>query len=151
FELTGVGRERVVEVLLEGPTIARTSVSIRTRPGKTIVATMFARNPEGGKLTYYGATFDHAAAPTRPMLGTVRDKDTGKPLAGVAMQSHKFAGVNVSGDSSVHTVTDKDGRYRLVGMPKGVGNVIKAAPAPDQPFFQSIHEVEDSPGLEPVT
>jgi RNA polymerase sigma factor (sigma-70 family) len=151
FELTGVGRERVVEVVLEGPTIARTSVSIRTRPGKTIVATMFARNPEGGKITYHGATFDHAAAPTRPIIGTVRDKDTGKPLAGVTIQSDKFAGSNTSGDSSIHTVTDKDGRYQLVGMTKGVGNVIKAAPALGQPYFQSIHEVEDSPGLEPVT
>jgi RNA polymerase sigma factor (sigma-70 family) len=151
FALKGVGRERVVEILLQGPTVALARVSVRTRPGPMIVATMFARNPEGGKLTYYGATFDHAAAPTRPIVGTVRDKDTGKPLAGITVQSNKFAGVNTSGDSSVRTITDKDGRYRLAGMAKGVGNVIKAAPATGQPYFQALHEVEDSPGLEPVT
>jgi RNA polymerase sigma factor (sigma-70 family) len=151
FELTGVGRERVVEILLQGPTIALARVSVRTRPGQAIVATTFARNPEGGKLTYYGATFDHAAAPARPIVGIVRDRDTGKPLAGVTVQSDKFAGVNVSGDSSLQAVTDKDGRYRLTGMPKGVGNAIKAAPAPGQPYFQALREVEDGPGLEPVT
>jgi 5-hydroxyisourate hydrolase-like protein (transthyretin family) len=151
FELKGIGRERVAEILLEGPTIARSHISVRTRPGKTIVANMFAYNPEGSKLTYHGATFDHAATPTRVIVGTVRDLDTGKPLAGVTVQSDKFAGVNTSGDSSVRTVTDQDGRYRLAGMAKGVGNVLKAAPAPGQPYFQALREVQDSPGLDPVT
>jgi RNA polymerase sigma factor (sigma-70 family) len=151
FEIKGVGRERVAHLTLEGPTIARQNLSVYTRPGKPVRAGGFARNPDSFRVTYYGANFDHTAAPTRPIVGVVRDKDTGKPLAGVTIQSDKFVGVNVSGDSSVHTVTDKDGRYRLVGMPKGTGNVIKAAPAPGQPYFQSVHEVEDSPGLEPVT
>ncbi len=151
FEVKGVGRERVVQLVLEGTTIAREHLSVYTRSGKPIQATMFARNPEGGRLTYYGASFDHTAAPSRPIVGVVRDKDTGKPLAGVTVQSDKFAGVNTSGDSSVRTVTDKDGRYRLVGMPKGVGNVIKAAPAAGQAYFQSLREVEDPVGLDPVT
>ena len=151
FRLTGVGRERVVELTLQGPTIALTRVGVRTRPGKPIVVGRFAHNPEGAKFTHYGATFDHVAAPTRPIVGTVRDKDTGKPLAGVTVESQQFAGDNVGGDSSVRTVTDKDGRYRLVGMPKGKGNAIKAAPAPGQPYLQAGREVEDAPGLEPVT
>jgi RNA polymerase sigma factor (sigma-70 family) len=151
FQLKGVGRERLIHLTLEGPTIAQERLSAYTRPGKPIHAGMFARNPDGGRLTYYGADFDHTAAPTRPIVGVVRDKDTGKPLAGVTVQSDKFAGTNVSGDSSVRTVTDKDGRYRLVGMPKAAGNIVKAAPAPGQPYFQSVHEVEDPPGLDPVT
>jgi hypothetical protein len=151
FEIKGVGRERLVHLVMEGPTIAREHLSAYTRPGKTIHAAGFAYNPGGYRLTYYGANFDHTAALTRPIVGVVRDKDTGKPLAGVTVQSDKFAGVNASGDSSVRTVTDKDGRYRLVGMPKAAGNIIKAAPAPGQPYFQSVHEVEDPPGLEPVT
>jgi RNA polymerase sigma factor (sigma-70 family) len=151
FEIKGVGRERVVELTLQGPTIALSRVSVRTRPGKPIVAALFERNPEGGSRTHYGATFDHVAAPTRPIIGTVRDRDTGKPLAGVTVESDAFAGIDVSGDSSVRTVTDKDGRYRLVGMPKGKGNMIKAAPAPDQPYLQAGREVEDGPGLESVT
>jgi RNA polymerase sigma factor (sigma-70 family) len=151
FEIKGVGRERVVELALEGPTIAREHLSVYTRPGKPIHAAGFAYNPDGFRLTYYGANFDHTAAPTRPIVGIVRDKDTGKPLAGVTVQSDRFAGTNTNGDSSVRTVTDKDGRYQLVGMPKAAGNIIKAAPAPGQPYFQSVGEVADPPGLEPVT
>ena len=150
FEIKGIGRERVAHLVLEGPTIARGRISVYTRPGKAIHALEFARNPQGGWLHYYGTGCDHLAAPCRPIAGVVRDKDTGKPLAGVTIQSDKFAGTNVSGDGSVHTVTDKDGRYRLVGMPKGKGNVIKAAPAPGQPYLQSARTVEDAPGLEPV-
>jgi RNA polymerase sigma factor (sigma-70 family) len=150
FQIKGVGRERLVNLTLRGPTIVISRMSVMTRPGKPIHATMFARNPEGGRLAYYGATFEHAAAPSRPIIGVVRDKDTGKPLAGVPIQSHKFAGNNTGGDSSVRTVTDKDGRYRLVGMPKGEGNIIKAAPAKGQPYFQAQQEVANSPGLEPV-
>ncbi len=151
FEIKGVGRERIAHLILEGPTIARERISVYTRPGKPIHAAAFARNPEGGRLHYYGATFDHLAAPTRPIVGVVRDKDTGKPLAGVTIQSDKFAGVNVSGDGSVHTITDKDGRYRLVGMPKGKGNTIKAAPAPGQPYLQAERGLDDPLGLEPLT
>jgi RNA polymerase sigma factor (sigma-70 family) len=151
FEIKGVGRERVVRLTLEGPTIAREQVSVYTRPGKVIHARGFAYNPNGTRLTYYGTSFDHLAAPTRPIVGVVRDKDSGKPLAGVTVQSDKFAGDNAGGDSSVRTVTDKDGRYRLVGMPKGVGNLIKAVPAPGQPYLQSEREVADPLGLEPVT
>jgi RNA polymerase sigma factor (sigma-70 family) len=151
FEIKGVGRERLVRLALEGPTVARQELSVYTRPGKPIHATGFARNPEGSQLTYYGATFEHTAAPTRPIVGVVRDKDTGKPLAGVTVQSDRFAGTNTSGDGSVRTVTDKDGRYRLVGMPKGAGNTILAVPAAGQPYLRSAHEVADPLGLEPVT
>jgi protocatechuate 3,4-dioxygenase beta subunit len=151
FEMKGVGRERLVRLTLEGPTIARQELSVYTRPGKPIHATGFARNPEGSQLTYYGASFEHTAAPTRPIVGVVRDKDTGKPLAGVTVQSDRFAGTNTGGDSSVRTVTDKDGRYRLVGMPKGVGNAITAVPAAGQPYLRSAQEVADPLGLEPVT
>ncbi|HLN30607.1 MAG TPA: hypothetical protein VK395_22900, partial [Gemmataceae bacterium] len=153
FQLKGGGRERLVGLTFQGPTIVfsiASGVSVMTRPGKPMHASMFAYNPEGGKLTYYGATFEHPAAPSRPIVGVVRDKNTGKPLAGVPIQSDKFAGINISGDSSVRTVTDKDGRYRLVGMPKGEGNLIKAAPAAGQPYLQDKQEVANSPGLDPV-
>ena len=71
------------------------------------------------RTTYHARRFEYAAEPTRPIEGVVRDKDTGKPIAGVTIQSDKFAGTNTSGDGSVRTVTDQDGRYRLMGMPDG--------------------------------
>ena len=39
--------------------------------------------PQGPINIYYGARFDHLAAPTRPIVGTVRDQDTGVAIPGV--------------------------------------------------------------------
>ena len=71
--------------------------------------------PEYGTLVFHGATFDHAAAPTRPIEGTVRDKETGKPLAGVSIRSDRFAASIISGRDHVRTISDAQGRYRLRG------------------------------------
>ncbi len=87
FELRGIGRERVVNLTISGPTIETKQVRVRTRPGKMMQRLELKDNPAVGILTYYGSTFEHAAPPTRPVVGVVRDKDTGKPIAGATVQS----------------------------------------------------------------
>jgi RNA polymerase sigma factor (sigma-70 family) len=151
FQLKGIGRERVVRLTLDGPTIVHNQVSVRTRPGKPIHAGLSATHPGEGRLTYYGARFEHFAAPERTIIGVVRDKDTGKPVAGVRVQSEQFAGKTRGGDSSVSAVSDNHGQYRLVGMPNGSGNIIKAAPTAGQPYLQCERKVEDEAGLGPTT
>ncbi len=143
FRLTGIGRERLVVIWIEGPTIV-TSLGtdhVRTRPGPTYRLAIHRDKPELGTLVYYGATFDHVAAPSRPIEGTVRDKDTGKPIAGVSIRSNRFAGNVISGRDHVRTTTGADGRYRLIGMPGGPGNVITANPAPEQLYLGASAEV----------
>jgi protocatechuate 3,4-dioxygenase beta subunit len=151
FQLKGIGRERVVGLILEGPTIEIQQVNVRTRPGALIQTSGFKEHPYSDRPLYYGATFDHLAGPTRPIVGVVRDKDTGKPLAGVTVQSDKFANHEVSGRNLVRTTSDADGRYRLTGMPGGPGNRIKAVPGAGQPYLMSLQTVPDSPGFEPAT
>src|SRR5262249_23764054 len=48
-------------------------------------------------------------------------------------------------------VADRDGRYRLTGLAKGEGNVIRAGPGKGQPYLMATRRVPDTPGLEPVT
>jgi RNA polymerase sigma factor (sigma-70 family) len=151
FQLKGIGRERLAGIRIEGPTIETKQVRVMTRPGEMMSVAGFRSNPKGYLLTYYGATFDHHAAPTKPIVGIVRDKDTGKPLAGVTIRSDKWAGNNVHGDGRLATTTDTEGRYQLVGMPKGEGNIILAAPAEGQPYLLAVKDVGDSPGLDPIT
>jgi RNA polymerase sigma factor (sigma-70 family) len=150
FRLTGIGRDRLVSAQLDGPTIASQYLHLRTRPGMT----MEIPNSKG-KLppttTYYGANFRHVAAPTKLVAGVVRDKDTGKPLAGVTIESSQLANDPIPGRNIVQTTTDAQGRYRLTGLPKGDGNKIRLLPRDDQPYV-SVHAVVlDSPGFEPVT
>jgi RNA polymerase sigma factor (sigma-70 family) len=143
FRLTGIGRERVVSLWIDGSTIATSfaDVHARTRPGPTYRLDMQPGKPELGTLVFHGASVDHVAAPSRPIEGTVRDKETGKPLAGVSIRSDRFAGSVISGSSHVRTTSGADGRYRLVGMPGGRGNAITANPRPGQPYLAAGTEV----------
>jgi len=145
FRLTGIGRNRLVVALLDGPTIVSQPLKILTRPGEALYVERYAFGPRA-TTTYYGASFRHAAAPTKPIFGVVRDTDTKKPLAGITVTSDRPLGfLNI-----VSTTTDSQGRYRLLGMPKGEGNRIKAVPGSDQPYVVSLKLVPDSPGLDPV-
>jgi RNA polymerase sigma factor (sigma-70 family) len=145
----GIGRNRLIRARLDGPAIASQQLHILTRPGKPIEGKEYKGQP--GAATYYGADFRHVAGPCKPIVGTVRDKDTGKPLAGVTVESNMLANNPVPGMNIVQTATDAEGRYRLTGMPKGEGNKIRLVPRDDQPYV-SVHAlVPNSPGLDPVT
>jgi RNA polymerase sigma factor (sigma-70 family) len=158
FRLTGIGRDRVVWAQLDGPTIASRQLHIRTRPGKAIEVTHHEGNPEYRDprivTTYYGASFRHVAAPSRPIVGVVRDKDTKKPLAGVRVRSHKVKvgpGHFRQIDAEVSTTTDAEGRFRLTGLPKGSGYYVLVMPSANQPYVVTSEAVPDTPGLGPVT
>jgi hypothetical protein len=155
--MTGIGRNRLVRVQLDGPTIVSQQLCILTRAGEAIQVMDSEGQPEfripRRVTTYYGANFRVVAAPTKPIVGVVRDQDTKKPLAGVTIQSGgrtiEAPGPLVEG--VVRTRTDAEGRYRLTGLPKGEGFSIVAIPGGAQPYGGAGKQVPDSPGLEPVT
>jgi RNA polymerase sigma factor (sigma-70 family) len=144
FQINGIGRERIAALRVDGPTIATQRLKAMTRPAATT------------RLAPRGAPFDLLALATRPVVGVVRDKDSGAPLAGVIVRSYVFGGAD-DYNGTVRTVTDKEGRYRLVGLPKGEGNEIIAQAygrtprVDDLPYLEAIRKVADAPGLEPVT
>src|SRR5262249_51712213 len=149
FSIRGIGRERVIELKVSGPTIQTKEISVLTRDVKPFQVTRGRRSTDWGISVYYGARFTHAAAPTKPVVGVVTDKDTGKPLAGVRIACFKTAEFPVI-MTFVHDIvaeTDPQGRYRLTGLPKGRDNQLIAIPAKGQPYLPSWREVPDSPGL----
>jgi RNA polymerase sigma factor (sigma-70 family) len=149
FRLTGIGRDRLVRAQLDGPTIASQYLHLITRAGKTLeVAEWKGKLPP--TITYYAPGFRYVAAPTKPVIGVVRDKDTGKPLAGVTVESNQLANDPIPGRNIIQTTTDAQGRYRLTGLPKGEGNKIRLVPRADQPYVSVHAVVPDSPGLDPV-
>jgi RNA polymerase sigma factor (sigma-70 family) len=137
FRLKGIGRDRVASLRIEGPTIVNSYANehARTRPGQDYRVPVEGSGPDGATHLFHGPTSDYVAAPTRPIVGVVRDKDTGAALAGVLVRSDAFAGSEVHGIGHVRTRSDAEGRFRLVGMPGGSGNAIVAEPGPGQPYF----------------
>jgi RNA polymerase sigma factor (sigma-70 family) len=128
FRLAGVGRDRVAFLHLEGPGIATADLGVIA-----------------------GAPVDHLAAASRPIRGVVRDKDTGKPLAGVVVFLNFWINSRYEESRWVKTVSDKDGRYELLGLAKQRNYGLMAKPPKGQLYFQRHVDLQDTPGLDPLT
>jgi RNA polymerase sigma factor (sigma-70 family) len=157
FRLAGMGRGRLVTLLLEGPGIASQDLHVLTRPGKALEVPDRGR-PRSARwvTTYYASAFRHVAAPARPVAGVVRDRDTKKPLPGVTIQSVARPSNSFPGRYLLRTVTDEQGRYRLPGLPKGGENPLgeerelHVVPPDNLPYLVERVPVPDSPGLDPI-
>ena len=155
FRITGIGRERIADLLIEGPTIETKYVYALTRPCEMIEVPAHI-NPRSGVryplYTHYGASFDHVAAPTKPIVGVVRDKDTDKPIPGAVVTSYMLADLLVDERMSFRAVADEAGRYRITGMPRrSKGNALQAKAPTGRPYLLATEVVGETPGLEPIT
>jgi RNA polymerase sigma factor (sigma-70 family) len=125
FVLTGLGRDREAHIHIDGPTIEHKLAKVGTRPAQ--------------------APVEVVVGPTKPVVGTVRALDTGKPLAGaIVYGSHDLY------REGLRAVTDVQGRYRLVGLPKAASYEVMVCPRPGQPYLRRSRRVADSEGLKPV-
>ena len=150
FTIRGVGAERLLTVVFDSETVAYRQVSVVTRRMESIQR-VISTPPFEGHETVFGAEFTFTAAPSRPIVGTVRDADTGRPMPGVAVESYKLSDYPYSNHRVLKTVTDDDGQYRLIGMPKGDGNQLLVLPHDDQPYFMRQVNVTNPEGLGPAT
>lgn len=135
FRLSGFGRDRVVFVHLRGDNVEASDFEIVTRlqlpPGMT-----------KGNNGEYPARFDHVAGPSKPIVGTIRDKRTGKPIAGITV-------VCPVTPSWLRATTDEQGRYRITGVGKHKQYWVAAG---GMPYFNCTKlDIADTPGLEPIT
>jgi beta-lactamase regulating signal transducer with metallopeptidase domain/protocatechuate 3,4-dioxygenase beta subunit len=151
FRFEGLGGERVVGLTIKGDTVAYTTIDVVTRKTEPFPARGFPDTHGPGAQTVYGADFTFTASPGRPVEGVVRDAKTKGPMAGVSVESWRFAGSDFVDTRQLKSVTDEQGRFRIVGLPKGKGNVVIAVPNDDQPYFMRETSVGDPPGIEPVS
>jgi RNA polymerase sigma factor (sigma-70 family) len=145
FRLDSIGRDRIATLHLKGPRIHFSAIKAMTRLGESI------RAPEKGNTiprevlemnTIHGAAFEYLARPSRLIQGTVREKGTGKLLAGIPI---------ISPNSTAQVRTDAQGRYELPGLPKGNRYGIMARSDSGESYFSAGIEVGDTPGLAPLT
>ena len=87
-------------------------------------------------VTIYGAVFDHVAGPTRLVEGSVRDQETGKPLAGIMVRGERS--LSDSTNVYVQSISDVQGTFRLIGLPRGNEGAVVAVPPCDFEVYGSL-------------
>jgi hypothetical protein len=92
-------------------------------------------------------SFAHIARPTRPVVGKVTDRATGKPVAGIRVYGH---GAGTWWGDEAWTLTDAKGQFRLIGLPKGSGYGLRAVGVP-QGYLPAAKSLADTAGLAPLS
>ena len=139
FRLSGIGRDRLAELLVSAPTIATAQLYVANRDG----APTRVADPDSSMMsapswtTYYTRRVDYAAAPTRPIEGVIRDKDTGRPIAGLLLRGMVFEENSMAWAPGIEATTDARGRYRLTGLPKAPAYRLFIEPGKGQPYTKA--------------
>jgi RNA polymerase sigma factor (sigma-70 family) len=132
FTLTGIGRDRAAAVRIWAPSIELKVAGFTTGTAD--------------------ATFEVIAGPAKPVEGTVRARDTGRPLPGAVVYAKHTDFLTINDDPhGVRAVTDDRGHYRLIGLPKSKQYEVTVYPAGSQSYLSATQWVGDTEGLKPIT
>ena len=79
------------------------------RDGAEVRATLHRRFQRPGQVVYHARRFEYAAAPSKPIEGVVRDKDTGRPIAGVKLHGMVYEERSLVPAPGIEATTDDRG------------------------------------------
>ena len=96
--------------------------------------------------------FEYAAAPMKPVEGVIRDQDTGRPIAGMTLHAAAVDDPRALAPiAGIEAVTDAQGRYRLMGLPKAFAYKLAVEQEEGKPYPRTSYRVRaDTPAFEPV-
>ncbi len=151
FKLTGIGRDRIADLIVSGPGVATTQVHVfsRNEPEIRKVDRAMLRRES---FIVHAPNFQLALAPSKRVEGVIRDKDSGKPIAGLQIQAAYFDENSLIPDPGLEATTDQQGRYRLDGLSRAPAYRLFIKAAKGLPYPNATFKVPaESPALEPVT
>ena len=150
FKLTGIGRDRIAELLVTGPGIATTQVHAFSRP-ETEIRSVDTRMIRHQPFIVHAPRFQLALPPSKQVAGIVRDKDSGTPIAGLEVRAADFDEIRLGPAQGIEARTDAEGRYRLDGLPKAAAYRLFITPDQGLPYLNGTFKAPaNSPGLEPA-
>jgi hypothetical protein len=149
FRLQGAGVERMVLVRLRGPGLTPAPLLVINRSGFDPSPWNKAarenippeeRRPSGLPLLY-GPTIEYVAEIGRRIEGTVREAGSGKPVPGYRIT------INVPNGFDINAHSDKEGKYKLLGVPKMKEYPLFAFPPANSAWLPAAARSEDAAGL----
>ena len=150
FEIDGLPSDSLASLEMSGPNVATHTICVLNRDIERINVPNTGY-PGAESNGYYGAKFDHPVEPGMAIVGTVKDKESGQPLAGVRVSAYLIVDHSHIGQSRWAAETDKDGRFRIDGFPSGGEKLIDLYPGKEQPYLVSRGiEVQNGSGTKPA-
>jgi RNA polymerase sigma factor (sigma-70 family) len=135
FTVSGLGGNRLALLTIEGRDIAMVSIPVLSADGEGIRIPRMSQPSGDSPMTIYRDGLRFVAAPTQPFEGTITDKDTGKPISGLAVRAYADVPPGWEPTTHVRTMSDANGRFRLLGLPDG-RHIVLVDPGPGFPYFQ---------------
>ncbi|MCA9072397.1 MAG: carboxypeptidase regulatory-like domain-containing protein, partial [Planctomycetaceae bacterium] len=127
FEILGLPTNRKkVRLVVSGPSIATKIFSVDIGPN--------------GR-----APVEVIVKPTKPIEGTVRDRDTGEPISGVVVYGEQDKNHRL-----VRALTNARGEYRLIGLPKSKRYQLTTYSPFSKGYLTRYTSVSDTPELKAV-
>ncbi len=153
FELRGIGDDQLATLIFNSDRVEARPVYVLGREMETVSLPSDDSRPAGAKDVFMGRDFTYAVGPSVPVEGVVKDYDTGDPVANVLVSVERlFREGSVNQEQlrldtrHMRAVTDRQGRFRITGMPPGEGHVLEAVPPMSEPYLMTSQDV--SPSLE---
>ena len=152
FRISGAGCDRFVLLRLRGPGIAPVMLFVVNRVGfdaAPVNKAVLNRIPAEQRLPVqppllYGPTIACVAPAARCIEGIVREAGSGKPVAGFRIHA------SIGYGDGIRAVSDKDGHYKLEGIPKRKQYLLTAWPPAKSSWLSTGACPEDAEGSQPI-
>jgi RNA polymerase sigma factor (sigma-70 family) len=127
FKISGLGRDRLVNLIVMAPSVVQTQLTVTTRDAPDIVLDQWR--------SILGANFTLRLRAGRTVSGVVRDRETHEPIPGIPVGNHALD-VMAQRNGDHPAVTDAKGRFMISGIdPLVVPLELRAVPRPGQPYL----------------
>ncbi|MCO8123295.1 M56 family metallopeptidase [Stieleria sp. TO1_6] len=152
FRLTELPSDCYFRLLVEREGIESSDLVVRNYGDEEVVSVPQAENFKSSAPTQvYPADFEAVIGPSTPVLGTVTDTDTGKPIAGAFVQTTLVNTQRITttgGREHWTATTDAAGNYRIDGLPAGDGNKVVVFGPNSDPYLPVAGETDGSNRVE---
>ncbi len=146
FTLTGLGRDRLVNLAVSGRGIVDTTLSVMTRDAPDVIYKRRDAPADYPQSVTHGANFTRQLEPGLTITGVVRDRATKQPLPGmwVGLNAEPLNGLS-AGEYS--RTTDANGRFTIPGLDPKILTYEKppevmAVSAPGLPYLTAMAVVK---------
>jgi RNA polymerase sigma factor (sigma-70 family) len=156
FTLPGIGNERLVDLVISGPSVETRTLKAMTRDTSQVIADEWQKTDmrmPGRKITYVGNNVDLALNHGRTVTGVVRDEKTGRPVAGANVYEYQLANdpPTYGPETRRPVTTDREGKYTIHGLPVKGKNLLMAAPPQGLPLLMQQKMHDQPEGFAPAT